>query len=454
MEPLLRARLLACPTLPTLPAVALEVLELCERDDDDLDAIGRAVQRDPAIAAKLLRLANSASVATRGKVTTLGRAIAIVGTNATVTTALSFALVRARRDGEYGRFDHGRFWRRAIFCGLAGRALAELTGLDPEETFLAALLQDLGALALAELFADGYGRVWAAAEDDHALLPAAERAALGVDHLEAGELLAGLWNLPAGLQEAIRHSHGAPEVAGRDLGEAVRLSGPLADVWVGPASPGRLEAAVAAAERRFGATAPMVRAALARMALAVPEAAADFELDLGGPELAGAILKRARAARAARGAVEDVAPGALTTPDGARTAREAFDYARTHGHPLGLLVTRPRGGTGAGEVSGLLRGALRRTDVVGPWDGLVLAVVFEPAEGALPSVADRVLALAGDAGLDLAVGMAELREGLPFSGADAFLAAAVADLDADRTRGPRAPDGLEEARPARVVRPC
>jgi len=431
LEPLLRARVLACPTLPTLPAVALEVLELCRREDDDLEAIGRAVQRDPAIAAKLLRLANSASVATRGKVATLARAIAIVGTNATVTTALSFSLVRSRRRGDAGGFDHGQFWRRAVFCGLAGRAVAELTGLDPEETFLAALLQDIGALALSEVFTSEYGQVWLAAEGDHEALANLERDALGIDHREAGDLLAERWNLPPELREAITRSHDTAEVRGHEVSEAVMLSGPLADVWIGPASAGRLDESVAAAERRFGANAPMVRAALARMALAVPEASADFEVDLGSPELAEAVLARARAVRAARGdGAEAPPPGASTAPDGARTARDAFSYALAHHHALAMLVARPLGRTSPGDAAQLLCSTLRRTDVVGPWGGLVLGLLFDPNAGALPSIAARVAGRAGEAGLTLTLAHVELRGGAPYPDADAFLAAGLAALDA------------------------
>ena len=117
-----------------------------------MDAIAQAIARDPATTAKLLRLANSASFAGRGRVGTLSRAIALVGTQATMTTALSFSLVRARRRSDEHGFDHPGFWRRSLFSAIAGRILGELHGLDLEESFLACLLQDFGMLALDAVF--------------------------------------------------------------------------------------------------------------------------------------------------------------------------------------------------------------------------------------------------------------------------------------------------------------
>jgi HD-like signal output (HDOD) protein len=159
MDPELERRILACPTLPSLPAVALELLRLCRDEETNLRRVAEAISRDPALSARVLRAANSASLAARGKVSTLTRAVPLLGSNATLALALSFSLVRGRRRDDRSGFDHRIFWRRAVFSALAGRVLAEsgVRSADPEEAFLAALLQDLGVLALAEVFPAEYG---------------------------------------------------------------------------------------------------------------------------------------------------------------------------------------------------------------------------------------------------------------------------------------------------------
>jgi HD-like signal output (HDOD) protein len=140
MDAQLGKRILACPTLPSLPAVAVEVVQLCQREEIDLKQVVSLLERDPALAAKILRIANSVSVAARSQVRTLTRALTLLGTNSVLTLALSFSLVSARRRTSRNGFDHDRYWRRALLSALGARLLAEELRLDPEELFLAALL--------------------------------------------------------------------------------------------------------------------------------------------------------------------------------------------------------------------------------------------------------------------------------------------------------------------------
>jgi HD-like signal output (HDOD) protein len=285
MVPELERRILSCPTLPSLPAVALELLRLCRGEDIDLRDVAEAISRDPALSARVLRAANSASLAARGKVSTLTRAVPLLGSNATLTLALSFSLVRGRRRDDRSGFDHHGFWRRAVFSALAGRVLAEsgVRSADPEEAFLAALLQDLGMLALAEVFPREYGPMCKSAGTDHATLVEAERREWGCDHAAVSGLLARTWSLPAFFGEAMAASHERPGDEDSDrrsrLGACVRASGWIADIWTTAEWQ-----AIAAARAALGADGAMLERLIERMALAVPEAAADFDIDLGGPE--------------------------------------------------------------------------------------------------------------------------------------------------------------------------
>jgi HD-like signal output (HDOD) protein len=289
-------RILACPSLPTLPAVALQVLQACRRVELDLSVIAAVVARDPAISAKLLRRANSASLATRRSVASLTHAVALLGTNATLAITLSFSLVGGRRRQPSGTFDHPAFWRRALFSGLAGRALGPLVKHDSDEVFVACLLQDLGMLALNEVFGGDHGAICQAAAGDHDALCSAEASALGVDHAQVGALLARHWSLPSRLEEAIALSHHVPMAPPQELGlgGAVYLSGPLADLWISTGPPGSRRAALLETAGWAGVTAGSVAAALRHMAASVPEAASDFDIDLGGPEQVEAILREAQ----------------------------------------------------------------------------------------------------------------------------------------------------------------
>jgi HD-like signal output (HDOD) protein len=442
----LERRVLSCPRLPTLPAVALEVLRLCHAEEIDFWKLADALSSDPALAARVLRSANSASIAARGKVGTLSRAVPILGSSAVVAIALSFSLVRGRRRDDTG-FDRSSFWRRAVFAAVAGRALAESSeeAVDPEEAFLAALLQDVGMLALAEISAEQYGAMCASAGGDHELLAKLEREAFEADHAAVGAILTANWNLPVSLQRAVAGSHASPphDAAPSEarLIRCVALSGHLADVWVAPGE-GALRPALEAARARLGFTETELEAVLARMALLIPETAGDFDIDLGGSERVEAVLAEARLLPAALGIARVAAEAGARVERGEAlegALRLAFDYARAHGESLALLEVVPDAQLPVERSTalvGLLRRCVRATDLVGPLDAeRVLLLLPQSDLAAATAVAGRLLARisAGGPRLALSVGVACATAG---TGSLAQLrAAAAAGAAAAHARG-------------------
>lgn len=137
--------------LPTLPAVAVEVLELTRDPGVSIDDLIAVVSRDPALSARLVRLANS-SVFRRGDpVSTLREASLRLGIKTVKVMALSFTLAQAVPRRADSRFDHASFWRRAIVTTVAARTLARLVRCPYEdEAFLCGLLGRIGELVLAE----------------------------------------------------------------------------------------------------------------------------------------------------------------------------------------------------------------------------------------------------------------------------------------------------------------
>ena len=131
----------------------------------------------------------------------------MLGLNATLTLALSFSLVKSLRAGKPNGIDHPLYWRRALVAATAARALADAMRQPmAEEIFLAALLQDVGMLALDQAVPDLY-RGGESLQRDHAALAEHERKRLQADHAEVGGWLMKAWNLPPRLYRAIEHSH-------------------------------------------------------------------------------------------------------------------------------------------------------------------------------------------------------------------------------------------------------
>ena len=112
----LQDRLKSCQTLPSVPAVAIDIIQLSKQEDIGISQVAAVLARDPAIVAKVLRAANSAFYVVRSEVTTLERAISIMGTNAALSLSLSFSLVGSLRKPHRAGFDYVSYWRRSVIA--------------------------------------------------------------------------------------------------------------------------------------------------------------------------------------------------------------------------------------------------------------------------------------------------------------------------------------------------
>ncbi|SFH45466.1 GGDEF domain-containing protein [Modicisalibacter xianhensis] len=234
----LRQSLAACPNLPSLPAAVLKVIELARDPDVKLQPLVEALNHDPALTARLISLANTVYYTQAGRpANTLREAVERLGLDMSVSLALGFSLAkgygnRAQANG----LDLHRYWQRSLTSAVAARELARHVpvSLDSDTIFTAALLQDIGMLALdaveGPIYADTlHGTLQ---HDDISLR---ERIDLGADHTEIGAWLAASWGLSPLSCEWIRYSHDCPVNRQALSGsECVMLSGRLADIWLAP----------------------------------------------------------------------------------------------------------------------------------------------------------------------------------------------------------------------------
>lgn len=229
-------RLRIGPSLPSLPAVAMRVITLAQDPEIDLARVADTVSADPAIAAKVMRIANSAMYARRRQSTNLRQALIMLGLNATLSLALSFTLVGTLRKDPPKGFDFPAYWKRAVLAGTWGKLLASEFGRrDAEEVFLAALLQDIGMLAINRISPEAYAGI-SPFRLDHGRVAQHEQSCLGTDHRLVGAWLLQSWNMPPALLRGVQHSHdptaGGVDPEHREFVRCVALSGELADVWL------------------------------------------------------------------------------------------------------------------------------------------------------------------------------------------------------------------------------
>ncbi len=200
-------KVLASPKLPTLPAVAVKMLQLTSNPDVEYSDIADLVQYDQALSAKILKTVNSSYYSLQQPCPNIKRALTYLGLNTVKSLVLGFSLVDMTRQNGDG-FDLMDYWRRCVYAAAAARRIAMVTGTcDPDEAFIAALMQDIGMLAMHSVLGDEYDKLIEETDGNHMMVPHSETSSLGFNHAEVGAKLGERWNLPEQIVEPIRQHH-------------------------------------------------------------------------------------------------------------------------------------------------------------------------------------------------------------------------------------------------------
>ena len=219
---------LTSPRLPTLPMVAMQVLEVTERPEVNLQEVAMLVRNDQALATKILRTVNSSYYALLKPCTTIHDAMVYLGLSTVKTLVLGFGLVDGiRGDDHESAFNYRVYWRRGLYAAIAAKETATMVKTcDPEEAFLAALMQDIGLIVLYRVFDEVYLQILDSVQDDHRRLPDVEMGQLGLDHVRVGAEVAAKWKLPEPLVQAVRFHHDSSQAneQWRNLARTVELS--------------------------------------------------------------------------------------------------------------------------------------------------------------------------------------------------------------------------------------
>lgn len=193
--------------LPTLSSVVTELLACVDQEDIDIATLARKVSHDQALTAKTLRFANSSFFGSQSRVTTIQQAISLLGLQSVRHLITATALAGHFPDGDCAGFDAGAFWRHSIATAVCCKVLAMHLHLNQDFAFTAGLLHDIGRLVLVSRFPQQYAATLAYRKRLDCDLLTAERAVLGVDHVDCGEALAAHWNFSETIQKAIAGHH-------------------------------------------------------------------------------------------------------------------------------------------------------------------------------------------------------------------------------------------------------
>jgi putative nucleotidyltransferase with HDIG domain len=185
------------------------VLRLIETDDYDINKITAVVRKDQVISARTIQLCNSALFTKRQDVTSLDHALVFLGRKPFLKLIITAALQGFYNQGASGySLCKGGLYHHAIGTALIAEAIAaETDAIQPAVAYTAGLLHDIGKVVLDQYLADAYPLLYRELQDRMSDLINVETRTLGMDHTQAGELLAASWSLPQSLTDVIRHHH-------------------------------------------------------------------------------------------------------------------------------------------------------------------------------------------------------------------------------------------------------
>jgi len=215
--------LMSADRLPSPTELAQKMLAAVERDDVSASQLTALISRDPVVSAHLLRMANSAFIGIRSRVTSITHAVTLLGFARVRDIVIGLSVW-----GRFGGKGPGAAYRKAMWLhsamvAAATKKLVERAGGDGGTAFAAGLLHDVGKLVLGLRLGETYWSMLeeATARGENAAVVESE--AFGCHHGTIGGWLLQLWQLPSALVDPVALHHEVIAANDADIVRAVAV---------------------------------------------------------------------------------------------------------------------------------------------------------------------------------------------------------------------------------------
>lgn len=191
--------------LKVLPFVARKALEILNDENSSIEDLGSVVEKDQTIAARILKIANSALYGLRQEVSSLQHAMLILG----FKTLRSLVLTATTRS-LYKKFGMTEkiIWDHSVGAAIASKLISRGLGSDVEDTaFIGGLMHDLGKVIMNNEMPEVYSQVMMKMYNEGVDSLTAERDICGFDHTEIGAGVTEKWKFSAPLVMLLKEHH-------------------------------------------------------------------------------------------------------------------------------------------------------------------------------------------------------------------------------------------------------
>lgn len=200
-------------SLQVIPVVALKLLRLTNDDDTKVAELSKLIETEPTLAAKILRNVNSAAFALTHKITSINRAVNILGFSAvrqlTLNQLIYNKIIKHKAKQE---FDQLFFWQHCLFVASLSRSIAiALNHKDPDTIYSAGLMHDIGKIVLETHGKISYSNFITACKNDEQTIIKGEHDFFGLNHAEMGFVFCQQWEIPEKISAIVYCHHDMPD---------------------------------------------------------------------------------------------------------------------------------------------------------------------------------------------------------------------------------------------------
>jgi HD-like signal output (HDOD) protein len=214
--------------VPPFPPVAAKLICLLATPDVELNEVAQLISGDATFTARILQRVNSLEFGLITPVTNVRQAVALLGIDLTRQLILTHATAAYAR-GALRTQELRRCWQHTVATAVLADQIANACGEFTNVAFMVGIMHDIGRLGLLVAYPAEYERVIRNAAARCLDLLDFERDEFGMDHAEAGRVLAERWGLPPGLAQIAGRHHDPCEGTTLNLLGIVHVACRLAD---------------------------------------------------------------------------------------------------------------------------------------------------------------------------------------------------------------------------------
>ena len=182
--------------VPACPRVVTELLKATKDPEVTIDKVASILEMDPGLGSKLLRLVNSSLYGLPGTVSSISRAVNLVGMKEVENLAVCYAVSKSLKDPKIKGFDLNKFILHSFFRAIFARELAKILDVEAEDAFTGGLMQDIAIPTLLTEWYDIYKKAFEEHLETGEPLHQVETRHFSWNHCEGGAWIAKSWEFP------------------------------------------------------------------------------------------------------------------------------------------------------------------------------------------------------------------------------------------------------------------